>query len=66
VEEHSIVGGFGSACLEKLAGDGGIHFSYTPIGIPPDTFGDTGGYAELLDAYGLSAEKIAEKIKKNV
>jgi transketolase len=65
VEEHSIVGGFGSACLEKLAGDGGVHFSYIPIGIPADTFGDTGGYNELLAAYGLSAEKIAERIKKN-
>ncbi|MFP3042079.1 1-deoxy-D-xylulose-5-phosphate synthase [Treponema primitia] len=61
VEEHSVVGGFGSACLEKLT-KSGVPFTWVPIGVQ-DTFGDTGGYAELLAAYGLSAEKIAEKVK---
>jgi transketolase len=61
VEEHSVVGGFGSACLETLAVSG-VRFSYLPIGIQ-DTFGDTGPYAELLAAYGLSPKAIAEKIK---
>jgi transketolase len=57
VEEHSVVGGFGSACLEKLA-LGGIHFSYAAIGAK-DTFGDTGAYDELLNAFGLTAQNIA-------
>ena len=60
VEEHSIVGGFGSACLEKLALDG-VPFKYTPIGIK-DCFGDTGSYPELLAAYGLDATGIAAAI----
>jgi transketolase len=59
VEEHSVVGGFGSACLEKLAGES---FSPLCIGIQ-DTFGDTGSYDELLDAYGLSPARIAEQIR---
>jgi transketolase len=59
VEEHSIVGGFGSACLEKVA-KSGVHFKWLPIGVN-DTFGDTGAYKELLAAYGLTAEAIADK-----
>lgn len=59
VEEHSIVGGFGSACLEKLA-KSGITFKWLPIGVN-DTFGDTGSYKELLEAYGLTAVNIADK-----
>jgi transketolase len=59
VEEHSIVGGFGSACLEKLA-KSGLSFKWLPIGVN-DTFGDTGSYKELLAAYGLTAESIAGK-----
>jgi transketolase len=61
VEEHSVIGGFGSACLEKLARKD-IHFSYLPIGIQ-DTFGDTGSYQDLLAAYGLSADAIADAVK---
>jgi transketolase len=62
VEEHSVIGGFGSACLEKLA-KCGIKFSWLPIGIQ-DKFGDTGAYSELLAAYGLSAEAVAGAVKK--
>jgi transketolase len=62
VEEHSVVGGFGSACLEKLAKNG-IQFSYLPVGVQ-DTFGDTGAYDELLAAYGLSAQGVAEAARK--
>jgi transketolase len=62
VEEHNIVGGFGSAALEALA-PGGVNFAYKAIGVE-DTFGDTGGYDELLDKYGLSAPKIAATVKQ--
>jgi transketolase len=61
-EEHSVVGGFGSACLEKLA-KSGLKFSWLPIGVQ-DKFGDTGAYNELLDVYGLSARAIADAVKK--
>ena len=62
VEEHTVVGGFGGACIEKLA-KSGVKFSWLPIGIQ-DCFGDTGAYNELLAAYGLSAEAIAGAVKK--
>jgi transketolase len=62
VEEHTVVGGFGSACLEKLCGEG-VSFTYKAIGIE-DTFAETGPYNELLAAYGLSAKAIAAKVKK--
>jgi transketolase len=62
VEEHTVVGGFGSACLEKLA-PLGIGFAYSAVGIQ-DKFPATGPYIELLAAYGLSAQAIAEKARK--
>jgi transketolase len=64
IEEHSVVGGFGSAALEALV-PRGVHFAYQAIGLA-DCFGDTGGYDELLDKYGLSAPKIAGAVKKFV
>jgi transketolase len=60
VEEHSIVGGFGSACLEKIA-PSGLQFKYLPLGLK-DTFGDTGAFDELLAAYGLTAKGIADSV----
>ncbi|MDR3248663.1 MAG: 1-deoxy-D-xylulose-5-phosphate synthase [Treponema sp.] len=64
VEEHNIMGGAGSAWLEDLSRKG-LQFSWLPIGME-DSFGETGPYTDLLDAYGLSAKKIADKIKKFV
>jgi transketolase len=62
VEEHTVVGGFGSACLEKLC-KAGLSFTYDAIGIE-DRFTETGPYRELLAAYGLSAKAIAKRAKK--
>lgn len=64
VEEHNIMGGFGSAVLEQLA-PGGVGFKYLPIGIA-DRFGDTGPYDALLKAYGLDAASIADKVRQFV
>ena len=64
VEEHTVVGGFGSACLEKLCKEG-LSFAYDAIGIE-DTFTETGPYIELLAAYGLSAKAIAKRVKSLV
>jgi transketolase len=61
VEEHNIMGGFGSACLEQLA-KGGLCFGWLPIGIE-DTFTETGPYTELLAKYGLSPQGIAERVR---
>ena len=63
VEEHSIIGGLGSAVCDVLA-----EKSPTPvmkIGIN-DTFGESGPAAELLRKYGLDAESIYNKIKEFV
>jgi transketolase len=60
VEEHSVIGGLGSAVAEYKAG-----FRNAPaqviIGLP-DLFGKTAEYRYLLDKYGLLAAQIAQKI----
>jgi len=62
VEEHSIVGGLGSAVSEVLAEEsyGGI---FRRIGIPDEFNRYVGKNEFLLDKYGLSAGKIAEKME---
>jgi transketolase len=55
VEEHSVIGGLGSAVAEVLAGQSGVKFAR--IGIQ-DTFGRSGKPADLFKAYGLTAEDI--------
>lgn len=58
IEEHTVIGGFGGACLEALA-TAGLSYTYRAIGIQ-DTFTETGPYEELLEAYGLSVKHIVE------
>ncbi|MEE0596247.1 MAG: transketolase family protein [Agathobacter sp.] len=63
VEEHSVIGGLGSAVCDTLAMK-----NPTPvmkIGIN-DTFGESGPAVELLKKYQLDAESIYEKIKNFV
>lgn len=59
-EEHSIIGGLGSAVAEVLAGNSTAKF--TRVGIN-DKFGKSGKPAELFKAYGLTAENIADQCK---
>lgn len=64
VEEHSVVGGLGSAVCEYV------------VSLPkpkrvvvhghPDEFGHTGEYEFLLDRYGLTKDGIIEKIRSEV
>ena len=58
VEEHSIIGGLGSIVSEYVDG-----IKVVDIGVQ-DQFSKPGDYEYLLDQNGLSAEKIAERIKK--
>ena len=61
VEEHSVIGGLGSAVCEVLS-----RKSPTPvkmIGIQ-DCFGESGPAAVLLEKYGLSAEGIYTSVKE--
>ncbi|OIO66195.1 hypothetical protein AUJ68_01295 [Candidatus Woesearchaeota archaeon CG1_02_57_44] len=59
IEDHSIYGGLGSAVAEVAASIGGIVHR---IGITG--FAQSGTGAELYDAYGLSAQRIAEQARK--
>ncbi len=64
VEEHSIIGGLGSAVCEA-AEENDIEAKVIRIGIN-DCFGESGKYDELLDKYGLSVNAIYEKIKQSI
>lgn len=61
VEEHSVIGGLGSAVCEAVS-------ECCPVPVHRigmnDTFGTSGAAKELLEHYGLTAEKIAEQIGK--
>ena len=63
VEEHSIIGGLGSAAAESLAGAGDIRFERLGI---MDRFGKSGTPKDLFREYGLTAANIAEHCKKLV
>ena len=60
VEEHSIIGGLGSAVAEKLALKT-IHPPHLIIGAP-DVYPHAGDYVSLLDSCGLTPDKVAGKI----
>ena len=59
VEEHSIIGGLGSAVCETLAGVSPVKVDR--IGIR-DTFGESGPAVQLLEKYGLNADGIYKYI----
>ena len=63
VEEHSIIGGLGSAAAEALAGRG--EFKFERLGIM-DRFGISGTPKDLFREYGLTAANIAETCKKMI
>lgn len=59
IENHSIIGGLGSAVCELLSEK--YPTKVTRIGTK-DEFGQSGTAKELMAFYGLNAEKLAEKI----
>ena len=61
VEEHSVIGGLGSAVCDVLAEKAPARV--LKIGIN-DVFGESGPAVELIKKYGLGADSIYEKIKK--
>ncbi|HUU54885.1 MAG TPA: transketolase C-terminal domain-containing protein [Armatimonadota bacterium] len=58
VEEHSIIGGLGSAVAELLAERATRRVPLKRIGVA-DTFGESGTADELLEKHGLTAANIA-------
>ena len=62
-EEHSIIGGLGSAVSEVLATE-----CPTPlemVGIE-DVFGESGTAAALVEKFGLTKEHLADKAKRAI
>ena len=59
IENHSIIGGLGSAVCEVLAENHPVKINR--IGTN-DEFGQSGTAKELMKHYGLNSEKLAEKI----
>ena len=61
VEEHSVIGGLGSAVCDALAekmSDKGVQNR-----MANDAFGESGPAVELVKKYGLDADSIYEKVK---
>ena len=61
IEDHSVIGGLGSAISEVLTEE--YPCKLVRMGIK-DTFGKSGNAVELLKYFDLTSEKIIEKIKK--
>jgi transketolase len=62
-EEHSIIGGLGSAVAEVTSEN--FPVPVIRVGIK-DVFGESGKADELLKAYGLTAQDIVSAVKKGV
>lgn len=59
-EEHSIIGGLGSAVSEVVCEEYPV--PVLKVGVK-DTFGESGKPNELLEAYGLTAKDVVAKVK---
>lgn len=62
-EEHSIIGGLGSAIAEVIAGTRGSKFAMVGV---EDKFGHSGSPDKLFEEYGLTKENIIKKVKDNI
>ncbi|WP_286680089.1 transketolase family protein [Tepidanaerobacter sp. EBM-49] len=60
-EEHGIYGGLYGAVSEVLVGNYPVYA--VNVGVQ-DIFAESGEYGQLLDKYGLTAEKITEKVQE--
>ncbi len=61
VEEHSVIGGLGSAVSDLMAKT--LYAKVMKIGIQ-DTYGESGPALELIKKYGLDADSIYTKVKE--
>lgn len=64
VEDHSIIGGLGSSVAEIIAEEG-ITGKLNRIGVN-DVFPESGAPSDLYEKYGLSADKIKERISNEL
>ncbi|MPN32883.1 1-deoxy-D-xylulose-5-phosphate synthase [bioreactor metagenome] len=61
VEDNVLAGGFGSAVIETLSACNLNWVKTLRLGLP-DKFVEHGTRAELLEIYGLTADKIADRV----
>jgi transketolase len=59
-EEHSVLGGLGSAVAEVASAGRPVPMAYVGV---EDTFAESGDYEKLLEKYGLTAARIVEKAR---
>ena len=57
-EEHSVIGGLGAAVAETVT-DAGVGVPVKRVGLA-DRFAGSGGYTEMLDAYGMSVADVMQ------
>jgi len=62
-EEHSVIGGLAGAVAECIAGQAGARFA--AVGVE-DRFGRSGTPQALFQAYGLTAEHIAQACRESL
>lgn len=60
-EEHSIIGGLGSAIAEALVENAPVPLERVGLN---DTFGESGPPNELMEKYGLTSTHIAEAVRR--
>ncbi len=60
-EEHSILGGLGSAVSEVVVQKSPTKMAFVGLN---DTFGESGKPAELMEKYGLTAKEIVAAVKR--
>lgn len=63
VEEHSVIGGLGSAVAEVLAESNDVRVPFKRLGLPPFYSSHVGTQEHLRGMYGLSAEGILQALK---
>jgi transketolase len=61
VEEHSVIGGLGSAVAELLAANHPVPMAFVRVN---DAFGESGSEEELYTAHGLTPQGIMEKVQE--
>jgi len=66
LEEHSLIGGLGSAVAEVLAELGGEHARLTRLALPAEFSRTVGSQVHLLGRYGLDPDSVAQRIETTV
>ena len=61
-EEHSVIGGLGAAVAETVT-DAGAGVPVKRVGLA-DRFAGSGGYTEMLDAYGMSVADVVQAARR--